>query len=476
MSGSMASLVARPPLVPKRFVWPYGGRTVFLCGSFTRWQAIIPMSRMDSCPDVFEVLCSLIPGYHQYNFYVDGKWRHDEQQPFVNEIFGVVNSIYLLRQPDILSTLLSAETPGGGHMEVDNSASGPVEANPMMSESDLLISRHRISTFLSRSTAYDLLPESGKVIALDINLSVKQALSILHEEGIYLAPICDSSTCQFVGVLNAMDFIQILKELGNHGTDLTEEQLETYTIADWREGKLLQCETNCNGRARPWNFVSAGPDECLKDVASKILQNNVATVPIIHSSSEHGSLPQLLRLASLSDILKHICRYFEHSHGFLPVLQLPVGSIPLGTWVQKMGESNIKPLAMLGPNDSLGAAMSLMIEAEVSSIPIVHDNDSLLDIYSRSDITALVKKKAYAWINLDEFSIHEALLLVQDGELLYNLPNGQRYHMCSRFDSLCKVMELLAEPGVERVLIVKDGTRRVEGIISIGDVFRFLLG
>lgn len=62
----------------------------------------------------------------QYNFYVDGKWRHDEQQPFVNEIFGVVNSIYLLRQPDILSTLLSAETPGGGHMEVDNSASGPV--------------------------------------------------------------------------------------------------------------------------------------------------------------------------------------------------------------------------------------------------------------------------------------------------------------------------------------------------------------
>lgn len=36
MSGSMASLVARRPLVPKRFVWPYGGRTVFLCGSFTR--------------------------------------------------------------------------------------------------------------------------------------------------------------------------------------------------------------------------------------------------------------------------------------------------------------------------------------------------------------------------------------------------------------------------------------------------------
>lgn len=50
--------------------------------------------------------------------------------------------------------------------------------------------------------------------------------------------------------------------------------------------------------------LQAGPHECLKDVALKILQNKVATVPIIHSSSEDGSCPQLLHLASLSGILK----------------------------------------------------------------------------------------------------------------------------------------------------------------------------
>lgn len=30
-----------PILIPKRFVWPYGGRRVFLSGSFTRYVFII---------------------------------------------------------------------------------------------------------------------------------------------------------------------------------------------------------------------------------------------------------------------------------------------------------------------------------------------------------------------------------------------------------------------------------------------------
>ena len=51
--------------------------------------------------------------------------------------------------------------------------------------------------------------------------------------------------------------------------------------------------------------LQAGPHECLKDVALKVLQNKVSTVPIIHSSADDGSFHQLLlHLASLSGILK----------------------------------------------------------------------------------------------------------------------------------------------------------------------------
>ncbi|KAH1192134.1 Sucrose nonfermenting 4-like protein [Glycine max] len=462
--------VVRPVLIPKRFVWPHGGRRVFLTGSFTRWSAFIPMSPMEGCPTVFQVICSLPPGYHQYKFNVDGEWRHDEHQPFVSGDCGIVNTMYLVREPDILPPILSAETPGQSHMEVDNDIFGHVEANPRMSESDLQVSKHRLSIFLSTHTAYELLPQSGKVVALDITLPVKQAFHALYQEGISMAPVWDSNKCQFVGMLSAMDFILILKELGIHGSNLTEEQLETHTIAAWREAKVQECRTDSNGRTYSQHLVHAGPLECLKDVALKILQNKVATVPIIHSSSEDDSFPQLLHLVSLTEILKCICRHFEHSSDSLPILQLPIG-----TWVSKVGESNKKPLAMLRPNASLGDALSLLIQAEVSSIPIVDTNDSLLDIYSRRDIIALVKDKVYARISLAGFSIHQALLLGRDARFPYGLRNGPRCHMCLRSDSLHKVMVRLANPGVRRLVVVEAGSRRVEGIISIGDVFRLLL-
>lgn len=99
---------------------------------------------------------------------------------------------------------------------------------------------------------------------------------------------------------------------------------------------------------------------------------------------------------------------------------------------------------------------------------------------------------------------NQALQLGQDANSPYGIFNGQRCQMCLRSDPLHKVMERLANPGkicslvmlvlicsllilgflseysmlsgVRRVIIVEAGSKRVEGIISLGDVFRFLLG
>ncbi|XP_047311013.1 sucrose nonfermenting 4-like protein [Impatiens glandulifera] len=465
-------------LILTRFVWPYGGRRVFLTGTFTRWVDHIAMSPMEGCPSVFQVTRSLAPGHHQYKFFVDGEWRHDEQKPFVSGNYGVVNIIFLGRELESSPTICSRETTNRSYMEVDSDPFVQLNAVPKLSEHDIEISRHRISAFLSTHTAYELLPESGKVIVLDVNLPVKQAFHILYEQGISMAPLWDVFKGRFVGVLSASDFILILQELGHHGSNLTEEELETHTISAWKDGKVY-LTGQCDGISRPSprGFVHAGPYDSLRDIALKILQYNVATVPIIHSSSPDGSCPQLLHLATLSGILKCICRYFRHSSSSLPILQQPISSLPLCTWVPKIGESGARPFAMLRPNASLGAALSLLVQAEVSSIPIVDDNDSLLDIYSRSDITALAKDRAYAQIRLDETSINQALQLGQDASSPYGcFGGGQRCHMCLRSDPLHKVIERLANPGVRRLVVVEAGSKRVEGIVSLSDVFRFLVG
>ncbi|XP_027121111.1 sucrose nonfermenting 4-like protein isoform X2 [Coffea arabica] len=468
---------SREPGMPTRFVWPYGGRSVYICGSFTGWEQH-PMTPVEGCPTVFQTVCNLPPGFHQYKFVVDGEWRHDEHQPHVSSNYGTVNTVLLARESDYLPPMLNPQFPAGSNMDVDNEAfQRLVKVSDIgLSEADLEISRHRISVFLSTHTAYELLPRSGKVIALDVDLPVKQAFHILHEQGIPMAPLWDFCKGQFVGVLSALDFILIMKELRNHGSNLTEEELDLHSISAWKEAKsFMNRQINDGGRTGPRQLVHAGPDDNLKDVALKILQNGVATVPIIHSSTEEGSYPQLLHLASLSDILQSICRYFRHSLGLLPVLQLPVCAIGLGTWVPKIGESNRQPFAMLRPSTSLSAALNLLVQAQVSSIPIVDDNDSLLDVYSRSDITALAKDKSYTNINLEETTVHRALQL---GEEPYS-PHGisqQRCHMCLPTDPLHKIMERLSKPGVRRLVIVEAGSKRVEGIVTLSDIFRFLLG
>ncbi|CAM8905577.1 unnamed protein product [Rhodiola kirilowii] len=468
-------------VVPVQFVWPYGGRNVFLSGSFTGWSNLLLMSADEGCPTVFQAIYSLTPGYHQYKFCVDGEWRHDENLPHVltNE-YGIVNTMSLAVDvpPQVGGSAISDES----NMEVDNDAFRRVvsdgmlhEVAPRISEVDLEITRHRISQFMASNTAYELLPESGKVIAFDVELPVKQAFHILYEQGISMAPLWDFGKGQFVGLLSAMDFVMILRELGNRGSNLTEEELESHTISAWKDGKsYITRPVDVQGRPIQRQLIHAGPFDSLKDVAVKILKHEVATIPILHSTNKDNTFPQLLHLASLSGILKCICRYFRSCASSVPVLQLPLCAVPVGTWVPKIGVSNQRPLAMLRPNASLNSALNLLIQAHVSSIPIVDDNDSLLDIYSRSDITALARDKAYAHINLDEMTVQQALQLGQDSYTPYEL-RYQRCQMCLRTDTLHKVMERLASPGVRRLIVVEAGSKRVEGIVSLTDIFKFLL-
>ncbi|CAI9284128.1 unnamed protein product [Lactuca saligna] len=69
---------------------------------------------------MFQTICNLPPGYHQYKFIVDGEWRHDEHQPFVTGNYGVVNTILLARELNFTPLVLTLHTTSGSSMDVDN--------------------------------------------------------------------------------------------------------------------------------------------------------------------------------------------------------------------------------------------------------------------------------------------------------------------------------------------------------------------
>lgn len=57
----------------------------------------------------------------QYMFFVDGAWRHDEQQPHMMSTYGIVNTLILDQEANPVHTLLSSELPGNRmSMDVDH--------------------------------------------------------------------------------------------------------------------------------------------------------------------------------------------------------------------------------------------------------------------------------------------------------------------------------------------------------------------
>lgn len=94
----------------------------------------------------------------------------------------------------------------------------------------------------------------------------------------------------------------------------------------------------------------------------------MATVPIIHLSHE---FPQLRHLASLSGILKCICRHFRHASSSLPILQQPICSIPMGTWVPEC-------ITWLYHIDKfLQSLLKQMSDESVPELPVLKSTDLL---------------------------------------------------------------------------------------------------
>jgi len=145
-------------------------------------------------------------------------------------------------------------------------------------------------------------------------------------------------------------------------------------------------------------------------------------------------------------------------------------NIPIGTWSPHTGRTSNRLLRTLRLSSPLNSCLDLLLQDRVSSIPIIDDNGSLRDVYSLSDIMALAKNDVYARIELEQVTVQNAL------DVQYQVQGRRQCHTCLQTSTLLEVLEKLCIPGVRRVVVIEQSTRFVEGIISLRDIFTFLLG
>eukprot|EP00884_Botryococcus_braunii_P017733 jgi/Botrbrau1/4643/Bobra.33_2s0014.1 len=560
-----------PVFVPTRFQWMFGGQSVHLCGSFTRWVETVPMHPIPGEPGKFQVVVHLPPGYHQYKFIVDGEWRHDESQPFMPDPLGNVNNWLFVRrsndsnssaqqppphQSAVPSTLLiGSSAPVQGNLTAlpppDTPLAPPLPAGipivqlpppgqlpvhlvaeplvPGVPDEDAAIdvditmtdanvpqpgvlvaatqvepefTRMKIRDFLHSHTVYELIPESGKVVLLDVDLPIRQAFHALYEQNIASSPLWDSSSCNIIGMISASDFIHILRRLHSNVASghnvLTEAEMDLYTLRQLRQGEDLDV-------CPPRPLVFLHTDNQLSDAIASMFEMRCSMAPILTVTEQEGVM--LLGIATISSVLATLMRHFRTATSQLPLLLSPISALPLGTWspesnlvrheqaagtfheagVERRSKRKIRPLICVFADDPLMKALDLLLTENVSALPVVDSHGVLQNMYARADITHLAKNNAYTRLQWEHLSVGQTLSLLsiqsQEGNPSENnVPSPapasaiplQRCHTCTANEPLRSVVERLSVPGVRRLFIIDPDTRRLEGVISLSDVAAFL--
>ncbi|KAL0342212.1 UNVERIFIED_CONTAM: Sucrose nonfermenting 4-like protein [Sesamum calycinum] len=429
-------------MVQTPFTWRYGGHQVFLSGSFSgydTYSADVFWGGVRGCrcfgegsENIFQRIIDLPPGCYQYKFLVDGTWRVDQQISSRSAMmYGTMNNIVLVSGTELTSPDLNAEAFRPSTSRGSSSAGPLNEPVLQLSDGEMDVFRQVLSMHLLTSSTYELIPNSGK--------------------GLAVVPLWDENRGQMVGMLTASDFILILLQSLKSG--LLPGKTGNFNITEiiramvpLQRRPLIHVNALTNVDLLSLSVAKSGPDDSLADVASRILQNNISAVPIIHSVD--GYSPTLLHIASLAGILKDVCRNFKNHLGYLNLLQQPVGYLPLGTWSIEVRRALGRPLLTLHPMIPLNTALTLLLEAQISSIPIVDNSGIFINIYSRSDITSLAKDNIYTRVQLNQMTVSQALELTAER-------GRDRYKTCTRFDSLYRVMELLSEPDMRRVIVVE---------------------
>ncbi|KAL8252196.1 hypothetical protein R6Q59_035889 [Mikania micrantha] len=448
-------------MVHTHFVWSHGGNQVLLCGDFTAWIKFHQMVAVEGSSTTFMTICDLPPGLHKFKFLVDGVWRIDERQPIIEDENGI-NNVVVVEQPELIPQLFSVND-GLPVMDIDgfddrNHADGASTSGSAPNEletGDHIETTRRLFKHFSSYKAYDLIPDSGKVFALDDSLTVEDSFLVMHEEGLAVAPLWNAANLQISGMLTASDFIMILNELQRNRAMATNNVNQFSTISAWKEWKLQL-------QRRP--LIQIHPDDSLNNVVVRILENHISSIPVLYVP-EGSTCPQLLHVACLSGLLENIHRHFEHRTAYLPLLQHSIGVLPIGTWIREIRSA--RELKTVSPNRLVSDAYRMLIDEHISSVPIIDDKGTLINVFCRSDVLSLAKNNAYVHVQLDQTTISQALQLVDTN-------TRSRYGICTRSDSLFRVIGLLSDPGIRRVVVVEEGTRYVLGLITLRDVFNLI--
>lgn len=289
--------------------------------------------------------------------------------------------------------------------------------------------------FFKYHKCYEILPKSAKVIIFDTQFLVRKTFPTLISHGIRSAPLWDATKKLLVGMITVTDFIRIL--LHYDAENLCIEDLERHSLHNWK--KIL--------RPSRKPLVSMRPDQSLHEAINLLNKNRVHRLLMIDPFTG-----DVLYVLSHKRILRFLFVYLNEFPE-LTFFHKTLHDLKIGTYAD---------IVSVTDSTSIRTAFQLLLQKDISALPVLDDDGILLDVYAKYEVLNLVSEKLYT--NLST-TIGEIRNKKKDWE--------EKLQKCRSSITLYEALEVIVRTESHRLLLVNRDDKLI-GIVSLSDILVYL--
>ncbi|KAI8330663.1 hypothetical protein EDC96DRAFT_528075 [Choanephora cucurbitarum] len=283
-----------------------------------------------------------------------------------------------------------------------------------------------MNEFLKQHTCYDVLPISFKLVVFDTQLTVKKALSILVQNGIVSAPLWSSEKQEYAGMLTVSDFISLIQYY--YTNPKLQQEIDHLRIYQLTKQDMT---------------LSAHPKTTLFDAAVLMSQTRAHRIPLIN----HGQTTMIVSILTQYRFLKFIASNFKQSE----TLKTPLAELKIGTY-----GSHVATASMSTPVIQI---IQLLANLNISAVPIVDENGTVLNLYDTIDVMSLVRSEKYSGLDLPV------------SEILKSRPKDYPgVCTCTLNDTLYSIFKTIRRKRVYRLVVIEPETFKLIGLLSLSDI------
>ncbi|KAL9017541.1 MAG: hypothetical protein Q9185_005106 [Variospora sp. 1 TL-2023] len=305
---------------------------------------------------------------------------------------------------------------------------------------DQRIGLQRIRDFLKVRTSYDVLPLSFRLIIFDTSLLVKKSLTILTQNGIVSAPLWDSKTSTFAGLLTTSDYINLIQYYWQNPDAVNR-------IDQFKLNSLRDVERAIG--VSPLETASIHPLKPLYEACRRMLETRARRIPLVDIDDETGR-PMVVSVVTQYRILKFVAVNVHETQ----YLRKPLRHLKLGTY---------KDLVTANMETTVFELIHKLVNYNISSVPILNSDGVVTNVFEAVDVITLIKGANYDELNLNV------------GEALQKRPDEfPGIYTCSIDDRLDTIFDTIRKSRVHRFVVIDEDSRLV-GVLTLSDILEYIL-